>query len=136
MLHVNYSDIVVATVVSFIFSAVYYTVLSKQVNASRAEYVGKKHVDTGRGMSPTKVIVELVRTFILGLVLAYAVAMLDLLYIQQALLLALWLWIGFPVVLLVGSVVHEKFPVRLAVIHAFDWLVKLLIFTVILTYWR
>ena len=41
------------------------------------------------------------------------------------LLLGLALWIGFPLVLWVGAIVHEKTPVRLAAIHAGDWLVKL-----------
>jgi Protein of unknown function (DUF1761) len=41
------------------------------------------------------------------------------------LLLGVALWIGFPFVLWVGAVVHEKAPLRLAKIHAGDWLVKL-----------
>ena len=39
--------------------------------------------------------------------------------------------IAFPVVLLTGSVVHEKVPWRLAAIHAGDWLVKLLLVTLV-----
>jgi Protein of unknown function (DUF1761) len=35
------------------------------------------------------------------------------------------LWGAFPVVLLTGSVVHEKVPWQQAAIHAGDWLVKL-----------
>jgi hypothetical protein len=35
------------------------------------------------------------------------------------------LWVAFPVVLLTGSVVHEKVPWQLAAIHSGDWLVKL-----------
>ena len=37
------------------------------------------------------------------------------------------LWAAFPVVLLTGSVVHEKVPWQQAAIHAGDWLVKLLL---------
>ena len=37
------------------------------------------------------------------------------------------LWGAFPVVLLTGSVVHEKVPWQQAAIHAGDWLVKLLL---------
>ena len=46
---------------------------------------------------------------------------------REALRLGLALWVAFPVVLLTGSVVHEKVPWRLAAIHAGDWLVKLLL---------
>ena len=41
------------------------------------------------------------------------------------------LWIGFPFVLWTGAVIHESTPVRLAAIHAGDWLVKLLLIGVI-----
>jgi hypothetical protein len=36
------------------------------------------------------------------------------------------LFVGFPLVLWVGAVVHERTPVRTAVLHGGDWLVKLL----------
>ena len=44
--------------------------------------------------------------------------------------LGLGLWGAFPVVLLTGSVVHEKVPWQQAAIHAGDWLVKLLLISV------
>ena len=53
-----------------------------------------------------------------------------------AVLLALALWIGFPLVLWTGAIVHENTPVRLATIHAGDWLVKLLVITLIVGIWR
>ena len=46
------------------------------------------------------------------------------------------LWTGFPVVLWVGAVVHERTPVRLAAIHAGDWLLKLLAVGALLGAWR
>jgi Protein of unknown function (DUF1761) len=45
----------------------------------------------------------------------------------SALRLGAGLWGAFPVVLLSGSVVHEKVPWQQAAIHAGDWLVKLLL---------
>ena len=46
--------------------------------------------------------------------------------------LGLDLWGAFPVVLLTGSVVHEKVPWQKAAIHAGDWLVKLLLIATLL----
>jgi hypothetical protein len=46
---------------------------------------------------------------------------------REALVLGAGLWAAFPVVLLSGSVFHEKVPWQLAAIHAGDWLVKLLL---------
>ncbi len=40
-------------------------------------------------------------------------------------------WVAFPVVLLVGSVVHEGVPPLRAAIHAGDWLVKLVVITLL-----
>jgi hypothetical protein len=79
---------------------------------------------------------ELVKTFVLALVVAGLVEAIDVGSWTRAVPLALALWIGFPVVLLAGSVVHEKVPVRLAAIHAGDWLAKLLIVAIIVGAWR
>ncbi len=135
MIHVQYWAIIVATILAVGFSALYYFLLNKQVVALRATKLDKKE-DVRTTATPNKILIELVRTFVVALVIAYAVGLLNLLYINQAILLAFWLWIGFPVVLLVGSVIHEHFPAQLAVIHAGDWLAKLLIFAIILTIWR
>ena len=53
-----------------------------------------------------------------------------------ALLLALVLWIAFPVVLLAGSVIWENVPAKLAALHAGDWLLKLALITTIVSLWR
>jgi hypothetical protein len=45
--------------------------------------------------------------------------------------LGLGLWGAFPVVLLTGSVVHEKVPWQQAAIHAGDWLGKLLLVSLV-----
>ncbi|MDB5183394.1 MAG: hypothetical protein JWO07_75 [Candidatus Saccharibacteria bacterium] len=138
-MHVNYLAIASATVLSFIFSSVYYILLNKKVTAYRAaaaKEVKAKAVDIRTTMTPNKIIIEITRTFIMGLVLAYAVILLDITTPAQAAILSIWLWVGFPVVLLVGSVIHEHFSGKLAIIHAGDWLVKLLIFTIILSLWR
>lgn len=135
MIQIQYVAIIVGTILAVLFSALYYFILNKQVTALRATKLSKKE-DTRTTITPNKLIVEFVRTFVLGLVIAYAVQLLGLTAFDQAVVVAFWLWLGFPVVLLVGSVIHEHFPGRLAAIHAGDWLAKLLIFTTILTFWK
>ena len=44
-------------------------------------------------------------------------------------------WVGFPLVLWVGAILHENTPWRLAAIHAGDWLAKLLAVAVIVGAW-
>jgi len=43
--------------------------------------------------------------------------------------------VAFPVVLLTGSVFHERVPPRLAAVHAGDWLMKLVVIAGIVTVW-
>lgn len=134
MIQVNYLAIIVGTVLAVAFSALYYFLLNKQVLAYRSAASGKKEIHTT--ISINRLLVEFVRTFVLGLVIANAVALLNLLAFNQAALLAIWLWIGFPVVLLTGLVIHERLSPQLVAIHAGDWLVKILLFCVLLTLWR
>ena len=46
--------------------------------------------------------------------------------LAAGLVLGAALFVGFPLVLWVGAIVHEGTPVRKAVLHGGDWLVKLL----------
>ena len=134
-MQVNYLAIAVGVVLAVVFSAVYYFILNKQVVALRATKRSKDE-DVRTTATPNKIIIELVRTFVLALVIAYAIQLLNLQQFNQAILISFWLWIGFPVVFLVGLVTHEHFPGRLAAIHAGDWIAKLLILATILTLWR
>ncbi len=135
MIQINYLAIIVGVVVTVLFGALYYFLLNKQVTALRATKLDKKE-DVRTTITPNKLIVEFLRTFVLALVIAYAIQLLGVTNLVQAGVIAFWLWLGFPVVMLVGSVIHEHFPTRLAIIHAGDWLVKILILMVLLTYWR
>lgn len=139
-MQVEYPAIIISTLVAVAFSALYYFLLNKQVVALRAAASkvskGAKAADVQTKTTPNKILVEVVRTFVIALVIANAVALLNLLHLNQAILLAFWLWVGFPVVFLVGLVNNEHFSGKLAAIHALDWLVKLLIFCIILTLWR
>ena len=83
-----------------------------------------------------KMFIELVRTLVLVIILAGLSAQLGLTTPLQAVLLAVALWIAFPIILLSGSVMYEDVPWRLAAIHAGDWLVKLLIITLIVSLWH
>jgi hypothetical protein len=56
--------------------------------------------------------------------------------VPGALGLALVVWAGFPVVILAGSVLHERVPAGLAALHAGDWLVKIAVVAVLLGVWR
>lgn len=84
---------------------------------------------------PRVIVLELTRNVILAMVISYLTSQLQISTLTDSILLALVLWIGFPGILLFGSVIHEKVPPKLAAIHAGDWLVKLLIMVLLFGLW-
>ena len=79
-------------------------------------------------------LVEFGRSFVIALLLYYLVIKCGIVNWRNSVKLGAFLWV-FPVFILLGSVVHENYPIALAVIHAGDWLVKLLVISVII-FWR
>jgi hypothetical protein len=69
-------------------------------------------------------------------VLAIAADRIGVTGVPSAILVALLAWTAFPLLLLSGSVLHERVPWRLAAIHAGDWLLKLVAVTLIVGLWR
>ncbi len=131
MPELNWLAIVAAAVIAFVLSTVYYLVLARQ----RADLLGWSVADEGRP-PPWKMAVEIIRTAVLAAVVAGLVQLLGITQLDRALQLGVLLWLAFPVVLLSGSVIWDHVPIRLAEIHAGDWLIKLLLISVIVTLWR
>ncbi len=127
----NYLAIVVAAVAVFVVSTVYYIGFTDRLKRLSAAYA-----DADARPPAWRLAIELVRSLVVGAVVAGLAALIGTTDLAGALLLALALWIGFPVVLLTGSVIWERVPPMLAAIHAGDWLLKLLVIAVIVTLWR
>ena len=83
--------------------------------------------------APWTLAVEGLRCLVLATVVAGLAAQGGIDEWTGGLLLGLALWIGFPLVLWTGAVIHENTPVKLAAIHAGDWLAKLLAVAVIVS---
>ena len=79
---------------------------------------------------------EVARDLILAFVLARLVRGLGISTWTTAVGLAVLLWAGFPLVLWAGTVIWQDSPVKLAVIHSGDWLLKLVLVTGIVAVWR
>ncbi len=119
--------VTVAAVAAFVLSSVYYGV----VTPLERRVLGDRALDRGRP-APWKVAAELLRTALVASVLAWLADTAGLLALPGTLLLALVAWIGFPLVLLTGSVIWEKVPPVTAAMHAGDWLLKLLLIGAVL----
>ena len=111
MLGINYWAVVVAAVAAFVASSVWYIVFGKELAKVSAAFA--------KGMQkpqPWKMLGVLVTSLVLALVLAY--------------------FLGLAAMQWVGSMLWENVPLKMAAIHAGDWLVKLVLIAVIVGVWR
>lgn len=131
MPELNILAILVAAVAVFVVSTVYYIAFAARVTDLRG---GEPAAEDG-GMAPWKIVVELVRCVVVAGVVAGLAALLDIGAAGDALLLAGALWVGFPVVLLLGSVIWENVRPGLAALHSGDWLLKLVVIALIVSLW-
>lgn len=77
-----------------------------------------------------------VQSVVLASVLAYVIGRTGARGWLDSAGIGLVLWSGLSAVQWVGSIIWEGVPVRLAALHAGDWLVKLLLISAILGGWR
>jgi Protein of unknown function (DUF1761) len=119
-----------ATVAAFVISFIYYGAFGTQLAQLNPAYA-----DAAAGATPPawKFAVELLRCLVVALVVAGLAAEMDIAEWTEGLALGFSLWIGFPVVLWTGAVMWEKVPPKLAVLHAGDWLLKLVAVAVIVS---
>ena len=135
MLGVNVLAVVVAAVAAFVVGGLWYSPV----------LFGKAYAAV-RGLDPRaaaemrppvgEIVGEFARNLVIAFVLGHFVVRLGIGDWKSAVQLALWVWIGFQAMLLLGAVLHEKLPWKLYAIHVGDAFVKTLLMTVILAAWR
>jgi hypothetical protein len=130
MNRLNFIALAVITVIAFIASSIWYSPL----------LFGRQFLElSGATANPPpnalRALFELLRTFVLAYVFARLILRLSITDWKDALGMGLWLWIGFPLILLTGSMLWQNVPWQLAAIHSGDWLIKLLLIPVGLTLW-
>jgi hypothetical protein len=136
MFHVNYMAVLVAAIVVFVLGWLWYSPLLFYKPWMRARGLDPAAAMAGAKMPTGKLAIELLRCIVLALIVAYLVAAVGITNWVVAAHFGLLLWIGFPVVLLTGAVIWDNVPVKVAAIHAGDWLVKLLVIPIIVSMWR
>jgi hypothetical protein len=132
MLGINYLAVVAAAVAAFVVSSVWYTIFGN----AWMELRGTDPATAADTATPAwTVLFVVVQSLVVAFMLAYFVVHLGVVDWKGALCLGALVWV-FPAMILLGSVVHENVPFMLAAIHAGDWLVKLLLMTVVVGVWR
>jgi hypothetical protein len=130
MPNVAFLPVLVAAIAAFALGGTYYALLGEQLAAVSPAAAANEQPPTW------KLAVELLRCLILAAVVAGLAVRGEIDEWTGGLLLGAALWIGFPLVLWIGAVIHESTSWMLAVIHAGDWLAKLLVVAVIVRVWR
>lgn len=120
--------VAVAAVVAFVLSATYYMVLGDQLATVSEAAAGPA--------PPWTIAAELLRSLVVVAAVAGLASNTATVDWTGGVVLGLALWVGFPLVLWAGAIVHERTPLKLAAIHAGDWLIKLLVVTVIVSVWQ
>jgi Protein of unknown function (DUF1761) len=136
MVSVNYLHVLVAAVVVFVLGWLWYSPLLFFKPWMRLRGQDPVAAMAGAKMPGGKLVVEMVRCLLLSYVIARFAALLAITGLMSAVHFGFMLWLGFPVIILAGSVLWENTPVGVAAIHAGDWLVKLLAIPIIVTLWR
>ena len=132
----NYLHVFVAAVVVFVLGWLWYSPLLFYKPWMRLRGLDPVAAMAGAKMPTGKLLVELTRCLVLAYVIARFVTLLGITSWMAAVHFGFLLWIGFPVILLAGSVLWDNVPWKVAAIHGGDWLVKLLVIPIIVTLWH
>ena len=119
--------LIAAVVAAFVASSLWYSPL-----IFGRQFLELSGADLHPDHAGAKVAGEILRNVVLAGVVARLILLLNPSGWKQVLGLGGLLWIGFPVLLLSGSVMWQSVPWMLALIHAGDWFVKLLLMAAIL----
>ena len=135
-MHVNYVAVLVAAVAVFVLGWLWYSPLLFYKPWMRLRGLDPVAAMASAKMPGGKLLVEFARCLVLAYVIARFAALLNLSSGFGAVHFGLFLWIGFPVILLTGSVLWDNVPWKVAAIHSGDWLVKMLVIPIIVTAWH
>src|SRR5438445_6560493 len=104
MVHLNYLAVLVAAVAVFVLGWLWYSPLRFYKPWMRLRGLDPVAAMAGAKMPTGKLLVELARCLVLAYVIAHFVALLGITSWMAAVHFGFLLWIGFPVILLTGSV--------------------------------
>jgi Protein of unknown function (DUF1761) len=135
-MHVNYLAVLVAAVAVFLLGWLWYSPLLFYNPWMRLRGLDPAAAMAGAKMPGGKLLIELGRCVVLAYVVTRFAAVLGVTTWLGAVHFGLLLWIGFPLILLTGSVLWDNVPWKVAAIHGGDWLVKMLVIPIIAGVWR
>lgn len=133
MSEVNILAIVVAGAASFVASAVWYMAFGNAMATLQRQWRSAEPSERPR---PWELLILLANQWVIAAVVAVIFDLANISGWAASAGFGILLWVGFVLTQWVGSVLGEQVPLRLAAIHAGDWLMHLLIISTIVGVWR
>jgi hypothetical protein len=124
----NYLAIVVAAVAAFVGSFVWYIVFGQELAKVSPAFAAQQP-------SAWKMLAVFAGSLVLTIVVAYILGRINTVTWTGAVGIGFLLWLGLSAVQWVNSMVWENVPLKMAAIHAGDWLLKLIIISAIIGLW-
>lgn len=127
--------VVAALVAAMVISSIWYSpmLFGPSSVALRGEWF---HVQPDAYVAPWKSLVEIVREIVIAYALTQLVTKLNITRVTSAATLGFWMWMAFPVSMLVGASLWDDKPWALSFIHAGDWFTKMLVMSMVITLTR
>ena len=123
--------VLVATLVVFVVGWLWYSPLL--FFKPWMQLRGKDPAAAMTGKMPVgKMVAELIRCFVFAWLVAHLVTYNEVHHIASAVHWSFIYWVAFPLVMVSGAVIWEDMNKTVAAIHAGEWLVKLLLVSVII----
>lgn len=133
MQEINFWAIIISAFAAFVGSTIWYIAFGKQlatVSPAFAEALKQKK------QPPWKPLAVFVEHIVIALVLSYVIGRMGITSWLDAAWLGFLLWLGMSAMQWVSSMIWEKASLKLAAIHAGDWLMKLVLIAAIVGAWR
>jgi hypothetical protein len=128
MSEINFVAVIAAAVAAFIATFVWYIVFGAQL----AQVTNGANQQT----PPWKIAIALIQNLILAAVIAYLIKRTGVTSWLDAAGIGFILWLGLSAMQWVGSMLWENVPLKMALIHGGDWLMKIVLISVIVGVWQ
>lgn len=130
---INYLAVIVAGLASFAGSVIWYMIFGDAMARLQREW---RRADPSAGPQALAMLGFVATGLVLALTVALLFALIGVSGWLEAVGLGFVLWIGFCATQWVGSILGEGVPLKLAAIHAGDWLGHMVIISAIIGVWR
>ena len=134
---VNLLAVLVAAIASIIIGSLWYSPLLFGNTWIKLMGFSKRDMEKAKqkGMAGSY-FVTLIASIVMGYVMAYLIYFMSVAIVIDGIMLGVLAWLGFIVPLLIGNVLWDGKPMKLFFIHAFYWLVNVIVMSAILTAWK